>query len=231
MVWLLTLYLIMSVVISLSAAFHIGIAAGLYAVLTIALALIAGTGLKATLFWGHTVHRIGGPRCGRSAGDLGLLAVRWVFGRPVQLSLHRRRVGCNRVCDRFSVGEPAHCGDDAQQTAGVGYLAAIGSWLDEALVIKSILEWWRARVDDRGSGAAVSRADQGRDPGRRSWLTRHRDAELAGQDCGSDGWARTPAGLRRRQRHRRHALSRHHRDKNTAARRVRLIVKSLPGGI
>ena len=61
MVWLLTLYLIMSVVISLSAAFHIGIAAGLYAVLTIALALIAGTGLKATLFWGHTVHRIGGP--------------------------------------------------------------------------------------------------------------------------------------------------------------------------
>jgi hypothetical protein len=61
MVWLLSLYVIMSVVVSVSAAFHIGIAAGVYAVLTIALALIAGTGLKATLFWGNTVHKIGGP--------------------------------------------------------------------------------------------------------------------------------------------------------------------------
>ena len=61
MVWLLTVYVIMSVVISVSAAFHIGIAAGVYAVLTIALALIAGAGLKATLFWGRTVHKIAGP--------------------------------------------------------------------------------------------------------------------------------------------------------------------------
>jgi hypothetical protein len=41
-VWLLNLYVIMSVVISLSAAFHVGIAAGVYAVLTITLALITG---------------------------------------------------------------------------------------------------------------------------------------------------------------------------------------------
>lgn len=61
MVWLLSLYVIMSIVVSVSAAFHIGIAAGIYAVLTIALALIAGAGLKATLFWGNTVHKIGGP--------------------------------------------------------------------------------------------------------------------------------------------------------------------------
>ena len=61
MVWLLSLYVIMSVVISLSAAFHAGMAAGLYAVLTITLALIAGGGLKATVFWGNTVQKIGGP--------------------------------------------------------------------------------------------------------------------------------------------------------------------------
>lgn len=61
MVWLLSLYVIMSVVISVSAAFHVGIAAGLYAVLTITLALIAGGGLKATLFWGNAVQKIGGP--------------------------------------------------------------------------------------------------------------------------------------------------------------------------
>src|SRR3984893_8001182 len=61
MVWLLNLYVIMSVVVSVSAAFHVGIAAGVYAVLTIAIALIAGGGLKATLFWGNTVQKIGGP--------------------------------------------------------------------------------------------------------------------------------------------------------------------------
>ena len=61
MVWLLNLYVIMSVVVSVSAAFHVGIAAGVYAVLTIAVALIAGGVLKATLFWGNTVQKIGGP--------------------------------------------------------------------------------------------------------------------------------------------------------------------------
>jgi hypothetical protein len=61
MVWLLNLYVIMSVVVSVSAAFHVGPAAGAYAVLTIAVALIAGGGLKATLFWGSTAQKIGGP--------------------------------------------------------------------------------------------------------------------------------------------------------------------------
>jgi hypothetical protein len=61
MVWLLNLYVIMSVVVSVSAAFHVGPAAGAYAVLTIAVALIAGGGLKATLFWGNTAQKIGGP--------------------------------------------------------------------------------------------------------------------------------------------------------------------------
>jgi hypothetical protein len=61
MVWLLNLYVIMSVVISVSAAFHVRVAAGVYAVLTTAVALIAGGGLKATLFWGNTVQKIGGP--------------------------------------------------------------------------------------------------------------------------------------------------------------------------
>ena len=61
LVWLLNLYVIMSVVVSVSAAFHVGVAAGLYAVLTIAVALIAGSVLKAALFWGDMVQRIGGP--------------------------------------------------------------------------------------------------------------------------------------------------------------------------
>jgi hypothetical protein len=61
MVWLLNLYVIMSLVVSVSAAFHVGTAAGVYAVLTIAIALIAGGGLKATLFWGNTVQKFGGP--------------------------------------------------------------------------------------------------------------------------------------------------------------------------
>ena len=61
MVWLLSLYVIMSVVVSVSAAFHVGVAAGVCAVLTIAIGLTAGGGLKATLFWGNTVQRIGGP--------------------------------------------------------------------------------------------------------------------------------------------------------------------------
>ena len=76
MVWLLNLYVIMSVVVSLSAAFHVGIAAGVYAVLTITLALIAGGGLKATLFWGNTVQKIGGP----VAAALLVILAYWLSG-------------------------------------------------------------------------------------------------------------------------------------------------------
>jgi hypothetical protein len=104
MVWLLNLYVVMSIVVSVSAAFHVGVAAGVCAVLTIAVALIAGGGLKATLFWGNTVQKMGGPVVTALLAILAYWLSGGVFGGPIQLSLYRRGVGGNRICDRFSVG-------------------------------------------------------------------------------------------------------------------------------
>ena len=100
MVWLLNLYVIMSVVVSVSAAFHVRLAAGVYAVLTIAAALIAGGGLKATLFWGNTAQKIGGPVVTAllvilaywlSGGSVGLFSYSFANLTPPRASAARAR--------------------------------------------------------------------------------------------------------------------------------------------
>ena len=113
---MLNLYVIMSVVISLSAAFHVGIAAGLYAVLTITLALIAGGGLKATLFWGNAVQKIGGPvvvallvifAYWLSGGfSVGLFSYSFTGAEWGAMGFHR-----------FPVGESEHWGEGAELVA------------------------------------------------------------------------------------------------------------------
>jgi len=60
MSWLLFLYVMLSLVISGSAAIHAGLAAGVYAILTSGLVLIAAGGGKAMLFWGDIIQKIGG---------------------------------------------------------------------------------------------------------------------------------------------------------------------------
>jgi len=56
---LLYLYVVMSLVVSVAAVFH-GLGAGLCAILTSTIALIAGGGWKAMLFWGDMTQKIGG---------------------------------------------------------------------------------------------------------------------------------------------------------------------------
>jgi hypothetical protein len=60
MFWPIYFYLIMSIAIAGSAAFNAGLAAGFYAIATSSLSLVAGGGLKASLWWGDKAQKIGG---------------------------------------------------------------------------------------------------------------------------------------------------------------------------
>jgi hypothetical protein len=118
MVWLLNLYVVMSIVVSVSAAFHVGVAAGVCAVLTIAVALIAGGGLKATLFWGNTVQKMGGPVV---TALLAILAYWLSGGFSVGLFSYRftgAEWGAIGFVIAFLWGEPARCGEGAELTVG-----------------------------------------------------------------------------------------------------------------
>lgn len=61
MFWPIFIYLIASVAIAGSAAFNVGWKVGLFAITTSVLSLIAGAGLKASLWWGDKIQKIGGP--------------------------------------------------------------------------------------------------------------------------------------------------------------------------
>src|SRR5690348_12330631 len=61
MVWPLVVYFLLSLIISVSAAFRAGLGPAVCAILTSILALIAGGGLRASVFWGDRTQKIGGP--------------------------------------------------------------------------------------------------------------------------------------------------------------------------
>jgi hypothetical protein len=60
MFWPIYIYLIMSVTIAGSATYHVGWSAGLRAIAVSFLFLVAGGGLKASLWWGDKAQKIGG---------------------------------------------------------------------------------------------------------------------------------------------------------------------------
>ena len=60
-IWPIYIYLILSVTLAISAGINAGISAGLAAVGTSVLCLVAGSGLKAALWYGDKLQKIYGP--------------------------------------------------------------------------------------------------------------------------------------------------------------------------
>jgi hypothetical protein len=60
MFWPIYMYLIASLAIAGSAAYHVGWSTGLLAIAASSLFLVAGGGLKASLWWGDKAQKIGG---------------------------------------------------------------------------------------------------------------------------------------------------------------------------
>jgi hypothetical protein len=85
MFWPIFAYLVMSIVIAGSAGLKVGLSVGLYAIATSSLALIAGGGMKASLWWGDKAQKVGG-----SVIAFALMALaQWLFsGFTVQLFGH-----------------------------------------------------------------------------------------------------------------------------------------------
>jgi hypothetical protein len=61
MFWPIYAYVLVSVAIAGSAGFNVGWTVGLRAITSSVLSLIAGGGLKASLWWGDKAQNIGGP--------------------------------------------------------------------------------------------------------------------------------------------------------------------------
>src|SRR4051812_38219056 len=61
MIWPLVVYFLMSLIIGISAGIRAGLSPAACAILTSALALVAGGGLRASVLWGDRTQKIGGP--------------------------------------------------------------------------------------------------------------------------------------------------------------------------